>query len=308
MKLGRFFLFSLLMVFSLSAITQEQASILSLLRKREPNHRAVTKETFVDQTPKVVVFYAPNAEGKEIPVKMIEFYEDRSIKYEMDVCEVEKESEGEKLWKSTLVGNGVRADFYPKGNVKKTAFYKKGLLHGPVQVFHPNGNLRSSLTYKDNNAVGPYVVYTDSGEKKEEGEFVQGKIHGTYTYYYPEGTVAVKIPYQMGVVNGVIEEWHKNGAIKAKRHMQNGKPQGNGKVPALQLFNEEHNLVESLDFQEGQPVGPHQKFYPSGQESFKVVFKEGKKEGLEKVFVDYCAFLPPSIVIRVVNRVDYAVT
>jgi hypothetical protein len=33
-----------------------------------------------------------------------------------------------------------------------------------------------------------------------------------------------------------------------------------------------------------------------------------KKEGLEKVFVDYFAFLPPSIVIRVVNRVDYAVT
>jgi len=107
------FLSSLLFLcFSLFGVTQEQAALLSLLSQREPNHRAETNEYYPDRTSKVVTFYAPTSNGKEIPVKKIEFNQDRSIKYEMDLCEVDSKSKASEIWNSTVVPHGVRVDFY----------------------------------------------------------------------------------------------------------------------------------------------------------------------------------------------------
>jgi len=284
MKFPRLLSILMLCCFSLIAVTQEQASLLSLLTQKEPNHRAATDEVFPDQSPKVVTFFAPGQNGNELPVKRIEFYDDRSIKYEMDLCEVQTGTKAHELWNSTIVPHGVRVDFYSKGNISKISLYKEGLLHGPVKLFHSNGKLKSHLMYEDNEGTGPYQAFDEKGAKKEEGEFIKGKVHGSYTYYYPEGTQAAVIPYLMGKVDGTIEEWHENGALKAKRRMKEGKPNGNGKEPALQLFDKEHNLVESLDFKDGIPEGNLLRFHPNGQESYKISFSKGKKEGFERFY------------------------
>jgi antitoxin component YwqK of YwqJK toxin-antitoxin module len=175
------FLFPLLIFhFSLFSITQDQASLLSLLKKREPNHKIKTEEVFSDQSPKVAVFYAPRKNKESEPVKKMEFFQGGDVKYEMDICEVKEGSEGEKIWKSTKVPHGVRVDFYGKGNIAKIALYKEGLLHGPVKIFHANGQLKSSLLYQDNKPTGKYVVFDEEGRKKVEGKFASGKLVGDY--------------------------------------------------------------------------------------------------------------------------------
>ncbi len=66
--------------------------------------------------------------------------------------------------------------------------------------------------------------------------------------------------------------------------MQNGLLHGEGKNPAFIAYDEARNIVEVVDFRDGNPVGTHLRYYPNGKESYRVVFKNGKKHGQEQFF------------------------
>src|SRR5262249_38518640 len=160
----------------------------------------------------------------------------------------------------------------------KYSWFEEGLLSGEVKMFYEGGSLRSIFTYEKNQLMGPVEIFYEDGKKREEAKFAHGKPVGVYTYYHANGSKAAIVPYsEEGEVQGIIMEWHENGILKSKKNMVNNQLHGNGKTAALMVYDDEQNLIESLDFKEGKPEGMHVKYFPNGKESYRVFYKDGKK-------------------------------
>src|SRR5690554_6456254 len=101
------------------------AHLLMTLKPRQPNWRFEVVEAFPQGNPKKITFYEPTLEG-ERPVKQLVFYENSSIQSEVDVVQVDEESQATKEWGSTLVPHGTRVEFSPEGKVAKVGNYQWG--------------------------------------------------------------------------------------------------------------------------------------------------------------------------------------
>src|SRR5262249_7490570 len=109
------------------------------LKQRQPHWRPKIMESFQTGQPKRVLFYEQIGDANEAPVKQVVFYPNGQIKNEMDLIEVEEDSNGAKEWKSTIVPHGMSIAFFENGQMEKTVFYDHGVLHGEMKIYFSDG-------------------------------------------------------------------------------------------------------------------------------------------------------------------------
>src|SRR3989344_8243216 len=250
----------------------------------QPNWRLEIVHAYSHGAPQSVLFYEPAAEADEQPVKEVGFYENGQIQFEMDVAVVDEDAPAALEWGSNIVPNGARVEFSPQGELLKISNYKFGKLQGECRYFYPNGKVERVVSYAGGEVVGSIRVFYEDGKIKEEAPNKKGQLAGDVVQYYPNGAKAAVIPHQEGKPHGLVVEWYPSGALKSQRQFFQGLLHGDGKNPAMISYDEKRNILEVVDFREGQPVGMHIRYHANGKESYRLSYKNGKKEGKEQFF------------------------
>lgn len=279
LRSGMSYLFALLLLGSLAF-----AEPPTTLRQRKPNWRPRVLEHYNEGLPKRLVLYEEGADGEQVPVRQLVFYPSGQIRSEMDLTCVPEGSKAYEMWQGELVPHGVAVSYFTDGAVERIAHYDEGIVHGEVRVFYPNKKLHGIANFDHGVRHGSAVSYYQDGAKAEEMTYDQGKLVGNLMRYYQNEERSAMIPYEDGRVHGVALEWHKNGALKSARRYMKGVLHSEKGNPAIVVHDEERNMVEVQDFQEGQPVGSHIRYYPNGKESYKVRYRDGKKQGFETFY------------------------
>jgi antitoxin component YwqK of YwqJK toxin-antitoxin module len=287
MRLLKISLFCLLAYSPMGAFAETDHSVemaMMSLRPRQPNWHTKVVEQYPDTAPARVFFYETDDHEQDVPVKQVMFYPNGQIKSECDLVTVSETSKGFERWKTKEVPHGAHLSFTVDGKVEKISYYEQGLLHGEAKLFYPSGKIRSTCPFSHGQREGLSLSYYEDGSKAEEIRYQADKVVGEAVMYHPKDVRAAQIPYEDGVIQGMTFEWYPTGALKASRHYEKGKLQSDGKNPAVIAYYEDHSVQEMQDFKAGEPVGSHVKYHPNGKESYKVVYKNGKKEGKEQFF------------------------
>jgi len=264
---------------------EEKVSPVSeTLRPGQPHWRSQIAEAYPSGVPLRVMFFEQIGDQKETAVKQRGFYPNGQVKFEMDLTTVEEDSPGAKEWKSTFVPHGVGLWLHENGRVEKIAHYDRGVLHGEMKLHYPDGTPKGTCVFQQGKRHGKMVVYYEDGLKAEEASYLDDKLTGDLIRYYPKNVRAQLIPYEDGVPHGHAMDWYESGALKASRRFDKGLLHSDGKNPAVVVYNEEHAIQEVQDFQHGEAIGTHLRYHPNGKESYKVLYKNGKKEGKEQFF------------------------
>ncbi len=268
----------------------EPTPINIALKPRQPNWRFEIVKVFPQGNPQWIQFYEPTVDG-ERPVKQVAFYENNQIQMEMDVVVVDPESDAAKEWKSPVVPNGTRVEFSSEGQLLKVGSYRNGVLDGECKIYYPNGQLQNTFAYREGKLVGEAKSFYEDGQVKEETFYIEGELEGDVVQYFPNGNRASLYPHHKGLVDGIAVNWFPSGGVNIQRHFNEGALHGNGQNPALIVYDEEQNVIEMLDFRQGQPIGLHTRYHANGVESYRVNYKLGKKEGKEQHFSEAGALL-----------------
>ncbi len=273
-----------LLFFCYVALTCFLFSSPPMLKPREPHWRPAVLETSPEGQPLRVLFYEQITETNETPVKQILFYPSGQVKNEADLIVVAEDSPGFQEWKSTIVPHGTNISFFQNGQIEKIAVYDRGLLNGEMELFHPDGKVKGKCGFFQGKRHGSMFFNHEDGSKAEEGSYEEGLLVGEVTRYFEGGAREALIPYVKGMPHGNALEWYPSGALKGSFRYQNGKLHSDGKTPALVLYAEDRSIIEAQDFNQGEPIGMHFKYHPNGKESYRVLYKDGKKQGKEQFF------------------------
>ncbi|HUD01517.1 MAG TPA: toxin-antitoxin system YwqK family antitoxin, partial [Rhabdochlamydiaceae bacterium] len=245
-------------------------------RQQEPHWKAKIEERHPSGQPSKIVFYEEIGDAAAVAVKLIAYYPSGQVKMEADVTS-KRDEEG----KLVLIPIGVEISLDERNNVEKVANYADGVLDGEMRLFYPTGQVKATCQFKKGKRHGAALVYHLEGGKAEEAQYEEDKIVGDFVKYYAKGGKAALVSYAAGMPHGKGTEWYENGALKALRHYENGVLDSDGKNPAVVIYSEDHAMIEVQDYRRGEPIGTHVKYHPNGKESYKMAYKEGKKDGKE---------------------------
>ena len=260
------------------------APVARELKARQPNWRPDIVRSFSDGLPETILFYQPSSEGKELPAKQVDFLNNSQIIGDTDLTALSEDDPIAKELGKTVVPHGVSVAYYPSGVLKKLAYYDRGRLHGPIKTFFPNGQEETVVVVNQGKQQGKMITYFESGAKEEESFYKNGQLQGDLIRYSAKGTRTFLMPYEQGVVDGAAYEWYESGALKSTKRFAKGVLQGDLHNPAMIAYYEDHTVQELQDFRFGQPAGMHYKYHPSGKESYRVLYENGKQQGTEQFF------------------------
>ncbi len=244
-------------------------------KMRQPHWSSKVIETYPNSSPKKVVFY--DREPDQV-VKQILLYPNGQVKTETDLSVIVNGEE------TKAVPDGVCLFFTDEGKLEKQMFYDRGVLHGEMKLFFPDGTIQGTCGFKQGQRDGIMISYHPNGKKAEEAFYKDGKIINEVTKYHEKGNRSAVIPYEEGVPHGCAIEWYPTGRKKTVIQYKNGSLHSNSKDPAVIAYTKDEMIQEVQDFFEGKLVGLHVKYHANGQESYKVAYKEGLKEGKERFF------------------------
>lgn len=72
--------------------------------------------------------------------------------------------------------DGVSIFYYPNGNMRQTALFRNGVLHGPARNFAEAGYLESEYNYKDGRLDGVVRNYSADGRRVAEWRYENGEL------------------------------------------------------------------------------------------------------------------------------------
>ncbi len=255
------------------------------LKPKQPNWRAEIVEFHPQGSPKMAIYYEPGVEG-ETPVKQVFLYPNGSIQAEMDLIQVRQVDSDTKEEKFSCVPHGFRIDLGENGSLFQISSYDRGVLQGEVRTHFPSGKVQGIFLFQEGLLDGLAQSFYENGQLHEEARYVKGLAEGDVVTYFENGARASVVPYREGKVQGLMTEWHLNGRLQAQRQFENGQPHGNGKTPAVILYDEDLNVSQMMDFRDGQPSGVHITYYKNGKEAHRLSYQEGKRHGKEQFFAE----------------------
>jgi len=281
------------LAFAVSAETAAESlpQLTFSLKAREPNWRVEVVKSYPNGSPQVILFYQPLLDGTEKAVKEVFFHENGRIQTEMDIVIVDEGSPVAKEWGSTIVAHGMRVDFNQEGQLVKAASFERGLFQGEIRFFSPEGKVLLSQFFANGKPQGRAMAFYENGTLKEDATYSNGELDGDLIQYYETGVKALVLPHKNGKANGLSTEWFPSGAVRAERQFSNGQLSGDGKNPAVILYDEEHRVREVADFREGKSFGLHTRYHENGKEIYRVQYKNGVKVGKELYFGEDGALL-----------------
>ncbi|MFA6502413.1 MAG: toxin-antitoxin system YwqK family antitoxin, partial [Parachlamydiales bacterium] len=253
--------FSLFIMLISTVYCVEQKNLYNL-KQREPNWSFDTVKSYPNGAAEIVVFYEPTDNGKQA-VKQISFYENGGIKQEVDLTKITEEMPAFEIHKNVNVPSGTCLDFDENGAISKISNYVNGLLDGEAVVFYSPDNIMTKMFYKNGKLEGSFEGYYQDGVKKIQATHSDGKLTGEYLVFYPNGNKSAALKYKDGKLHGICRSWYESGAIMSEKRYKDGNLQGEEKNPALIVYDENHSIIETLDYLEGKPNGFHVKYFPN---------------------------------------------
>lgn len=147
-----------------------------------------------------------------------------------------------------------------------------------IKEFHENGNLRKEVRLKNGNYHGLYKEYYDNGYIKKVVHYKEHKKNGYYKLFYENGYLNIKIPYRLGIINGNIKYYYDNGILGIQTSYRSNKK--NGK---MKFYDKEGNLYLLKTFKDNIQNGKEIEYFNFME--IHRMYKDGKKYGLEKLFL-----------------------
>lgn len=137
-----------------------------------------------------------------------DYYEDKSLKFEIPYKNGKKEGKGK--------------EYYPSGKFKSDAFFVDDVLEGKAIGYYENGNLEYEENYKDGQLDGLVKDYFESGKIKAEINYKNGEADGPAKEYYENGQVRIQESYKNGELDGESLNFYKDGSLRSKAVYKNG--------------------------------------------------------------------------------------
>lgn len=119
---------------------------------------------------------------------------------------------GVLMWASTGVSQVFRG--YGQGTIQVPT--DQGKRRQTVEGYYPNGNLRFSAPFRKGRLDGTVLEYHESGILKAEVDYKRGERHGTAYYYHPSGILMARIRYRRDQKTGMSRFYDEQGVLSAK--------------------------------------------------------------------------------------------
>lgn len=161
-------------------------------------------------------------------------------------------------------------------NLKESANFKEGKLHGENRIYHPNGQLSIKTFYKNGELDGEYLYYSQSGALSQKKYFEAGKLTGTYKSYFSVGEEIPEfiVPYKHGEVQDKASEYFANGKLYSEIPFKEGKRHG---IEKTRYLNGE--ISSEVTYVQGKLQGPYKSYHYNGKVSETGTYAEDLLQG-----------------------------
>lgn len=235
------------------------------LKARQPHWQAVIEEVFSNGSPRLVLFIDPIENNA--PKKLLQYQEGGSVAAESDVIP-------DPSRKYVLHGPTVQ---YEDEVVATIEFYNHGILSNHTKTYYPNGILASYTPIEDGKPHGIKERYHPNGEIAEKTGYNHGTKSGKSELFYDSGSRQEICNYRDGLYDGEAISWYPDEKKQAHYVYSKGLLSGNKQQIALTRYHQNGRVAETLDFRQGQPVGPHILNDTDGNEIQKTTYVIGQQ-------------------------------
>ena len=177
----------------------------------------------------------------------------------------------------------IEETYDTEGHLLYSGTYKDG--NGLLRTWYPSGSLKSEGYFKDVHPVGVLKKYYENGQIETMFQLDdEGQPNGPCQHWYPNGQLALETEYRAGTIAHTDKRWDEEGHLVVETHYdeRNQKrkersyyPNGqieyettwddNGRSNGIRKrYNEEGQLISSISFRAGVPVGTHKRWSDSG--------------------------------------------
>jgi len=194
-------------------------------------------------------------------------------------------------------GKVINSKIYSdSGNVMSEGIVDEtGSKEGEWKDYYSTGELRSAGIYRNNQQTGRWTFYYKNGRKEQEGSYLRGLYDGLWTWYYENGNIWREETYFNGKEDGESVEYDEEGNIitkgeyingekegfwyyKVNDHIQEGNYQTGLRSGIWKYYYEDGILQFEGKFEQDQPHGRHNYYYPSGILSEERYYVRGIRE------------------------------
>lgn len=251
---------------------EESHKAPTTLTERQPHWKAIVKDIFPDGSPKIIIFIDPTEDSTTsgTPKKLIEYTEDGSLFKESDLMASDTSPDHYVLHGPTVA--------YAVDYVESISFYNKGKLSDHIKTYHPDGTLASYMPIEGGVPHRLVEKFHPDGQVAERTEYIDGKKSGKSELFYNNGSRRIIGVFDNGLHDGEEIAWYPNEKKKTHCVYSKGLLSGNKQQIALTKYHENGMVAETLDFRQGQPVGPHILYDKTGSEIQRKVYTLGKRE------------------------------
>lgn len=174
--------------------------------------------------------------------------------------------DGVKTSEGTYVGDHREGlwKYYTKNGVLKSeeSCNKKGETEGEAMTYYINGKVKSRKVYKEDEQDGYEVNFHDNGQMAEQGYYWNDKAYGTWKSYHEDGALSSVLFYVDNKYNGPQYWYNVAGELYLIEHFDMGV------LVKTESCHADSTVYKSSE--RAMPVGFNARFYPNGQEVYKL--------------------------------------
>lgn len=166
--------------------------------------------------------------------------------------------------------------YFSSGELKESATYEDGKLHGEYKKYYLSGGLEETKQYKNDKLIGEHNKYYESGRLESSHTHGPNGLEGMFKSYYEESEqLKSSIPYRAGKAHGEGKSFYPSGALYETRQYLNDVLVGEHKA-----YFESGQLKFTHIHTDTGIEGVSREFYESGQPRSEAFYVAGKKHNL----------------------------
>ena len=167
---------------------------------------------------------------------------------------------------------------YPNGHIKMEGLFEDGKPVGEIKRYHENGKLQGIQVF-DINGNSTAEIYAGDGTLSAIGKYEGHKKVGIWSYFASSGYLFMLENYENGLRQGESLVFSADSTVLERIFYVDGLLNGE-----RILYYPYGNVMFKYTYELGVLNGPYQYFFESGSIGEEGQFKEGKKDGLWKIY------------------------
>ena len=171
---------------------------------------------------------------------------------------------------------GPRTLYYCDGKVIGREYYRKGLEDSVFKRYFHSGVLYEEGQYRLGVKTGVWKTYFSNGKISNTEEYVDGQLNGQQVSYLENGVIERITLFKDDEKNGVMKKIDPDGTLAYQLTYKNDKP------IAYTYLDKNGALLPEIPIPGG--TATIKTFYPNGNVSAEIQFKDGLKSGVDKLY------------------------